>query len=206
DTTLLKEFQKVSLDRPKFLQKNKLSATEVGTAMHTLMQAVSLENKPSEEDVKQLLQTMMEKDILTDAQVKAINIDQIIGFFESELGQKVLSEKENVKREVPFSYLLPVEKLDKQANLDEHVLIQGVVDSMIEQEDSIILIDYKTDKIAGRYSGWEAAEKIMKERYQVQIKLYAEAIEAISGKKVSQAYLYFFDGQHICQINTEGGF
>ncbi|MBC6296805.1 helicase-exonuclease AddAB subunit AddA [Listeria sp. FSL L7-1517] len=206
DTTLLKDFQKVSLDRPKFLQQNKLSATEIGTAMHTLMQAVSLEVKPSEEDVKRLLQSMREKDILTEAQVKAINIEQIIGFFESELGEKVLKEKDYVKREVPFSYLLPVVKLYKEANIDEHVLIQGVVDSMIEQEDSIILIDYKTDKITGRYANWEVAEKVMKERYQIQIKLYAEAIQAISGKQVSQAYLYFFDGQHMCQINTKEGF
>ncbi|WP_438452194.1 hypothetical protein, partial [Listeria monocytogenes] len=57
----------------------------------------------------------------------------------------------------------------------------------------------------GRYADWNAAEKEMKERYHIQIKLYAEAIQAISGKKVAAAYLYFFDGQHICQINTKEG-
>ncbi|EHF3619293.1 helicase-exonuclease AddAB subunit AddA [Listeria innocua] len=205
DTSILKEFQKVSLDRPKFLQQNKLSATEIGTAMHTLMQAVPLDDKPTEKDLVSLLQLMREKDILTEAQIKAINVNQIIAFFESALGKTVLQKKDKVKREVPFSYLLPAAKLYNQTNLDEHVLIQGVVDSMIEEEDSIILIDYKTDKIEGRYDNWEAAEKVMKERYQIQIKLYAEAIQAISRKKVSHAYLYFFDGQHICQINIEEG-
>ncbi|MBC1385267.1 helicase-exonuclease AddAB subunit AddA [Listeria innocua] len=205
DTSILKEFQKVSLDRPKFLQQNKLSATEIGTAMHTLMQAVPLDDTPTEKDLVSLLQLMREKDILTEAQIKAINVNQIIAFFESALGKIVLQKKDKVKREVPFSYLLPVSKLYNQTNLDEHVLIQGVVDSMIEEEDSIILIDYKTDKIEGRYDNWEAAEKVMKDRYQIQIKLYAEAIQAISGKKVSHAYLYFFDGQHICQINIEDG-
>ncbi|HBM3451724.1 TPA: helicase-exonuclease AddAB subunit AddA [Listeria innocua] len=205
DTSILKEFQKVSLDRPKFLQQNKLSATEIGTAMHTLMQAVPLDDTPTEKDLVSLLQLMREKDILTEAQIKAINVNQIIAFFESALGKTVLQKKDKVKREVPFSYLLPVAKLYNQTNLDEHVLIQGVVDSMIEEEDSIVLIDYKTDKIEGRYDNWEAAEKIMKDRYQIQIKLYAEAIQAISGKKVSHAYLYFFDGQHICQINIEDG-
>lgn len=206
DTSILKEFQKVSLDRPKFLQQNKLSATEIGTAMHTLMQAVSLTYKPSEKDLTSLLQSMQEKDILTEAQIKAINIKQIMGFFDSPLGETVLQKSDQVKREVPFSYLLPVAKLYKQSDLEEHVLIQGVVDSMIEEEDAITLIDYKTDKIEGRYANWEAAEKAMKERYQIQIKLYAEAIQAITGKKVSNAYLYFFDGQHICQINIEEGF
>ncbi|MBC1689042.1 helicase-exonuclease AddAB subunit AddA [Listeria welshimeri] len=206
DTSILKEFQKVSLDRPKFLQQNKLSATEIGTAMHTLMQAVSLTYKPSEKDLTSLLQSMQEKDILTEAQIKAINIKQIMGFFDSPLGETVLQKSNQVKREVPFSYLLPVAKLYKQSDLEEHVLIQGVVDSMIEEEDAITLIDYKTDKIEGRYANWEVAEKVMKERYQIQIKLYAEAIQAITGKKVSNSYLYFFDGQHICQINIEEGF
>ncbi|MBC2296489.1 helicase-exonuclease AddAB subunit AddA [Listeria welshimeri] len=206
DTSILKEFQKVSLDRPKFLQQNKLSATEIGTAMHTLMQAVSLTYKPSEKDLTSLLQSMQEKDILTEAQIKAINIKQIMGFFDSPLGETVLQKSDQVKREVPFSYLLPVAKLYKQSDLEEHVLIQGVVDSMIEEEGAITLIDYKTDKIEGRYANWEVAEKVMKERYQIQIKLYAEAIQAITGKKVSNAYLYFFDGQLICQINIEEGF
>ncbi|EAF6003848.1 helicase-exonuclease AddAB subunit AddA [Listeria monocytogenes] len=205
DTTLLKEFQKVSLDRPKFLQKNKLSATEIGTAMHTLMQAVSLDYKPTKEDLEQLLRTMREKDILTDAQIKAINIKQILDFFESPLGETMLQKKDLVKREVPFSYLLPVSELYENIDIDERVLIQGVVDSMIEEEETITLIDYKTDKIEGRYADWNAAEKVMKERYHIQIKLYAEAIQAISGKKVAAAYLYFFDGQHICQINTKEG-
>ncbi|EAF0291931.1 helicase-exonuclease AddAB subunit AddA [Listeria monocytogenes] len=205
DTTLLKEFQKVSLDRPKFLQKNKLSATEIGTAMHTLMQAVSLDYKPKKEDLEQLLRTMREKDILTDAQIKAINIKQILDFFESPLGETMLQKKDLVKREVPFSYLLPVSELYENIDIDERVLIQGVVDSMIEEEETITLIDYKTDKIEGRYANWNAAEKVMKERYHIQIKLYAEAIQAISGKKVAAAYLYFFDGQHICQINTKEG-
>ncbi|HCJ4363583.1 TPA: PD-(D/E)XK nuclease family protein, partial [Listeria innocua] len=158
-----------------------------------------------EKDLVSLLQLMREKDILTEAQIKAINVNQIIAFFESALGKTVLQKKDKVKREVPFSYLLPAAKLYNQTNLDEHVLIQGVVDSMIEEEDSIVLIDYKTDKIEGRYDNWEAAEKVMKQRYQIQIKLYAEAIQAISRKKVSHAYLYFFDGQHICQINIEEG-
>lgn len=205
DTTLLKEFQKVSLDRPKFLQKNKLSATEIGTAMHTLMQAVSLDYKPTKEDLEQLLRTMREKDILTDPQIKAINIKQILDFFESPLGETMLQKKDLVKREVPFSYLLPVSELYENVDIDERVLIQGVVDSMIEEEETITLIDYKTDKIEGRYANWNAAEKVMKERYHIQIKLYAEAIQAISGKKVAAAYLYFFDGQHICQINTKEG-
>lgn len=38
---------------------------------------------------------------------------------------------------------------------------------MIEEEEIIILIDYKIDKIEGRYFNWEVVEKIMKEWYYI---------------------------------------
>ncbi|MCG3330101.1 hypothetical protein JGX37_16185, partial [Listeria monocytogenes] len=43
-----------------------------------------------------------------DVQIKAINIKQILDFFESPLGETMLQKKDLVKREVPFSYLLPL--------------------------------------------------------------------------------------------------
>lgn len=52
------------------------------------MQAVSLDYKPTKADLEQLLRTMREKDILTDPQIKAINIKQILDFFESPLGKQ----------------------------------------------------------------------------------------------------------------------
>lgn len=57
------------------------------------MQAVSLDYKPTKEDLEQLLRTMREKDILTDPQIKAINIKQILDFFESPLGNNAAEKR-----------------------------------------------------------------------------------------------------------------
>ena len=63
-------------------------------------------------------------------------------------------------------------------------MIKGIIDLMFEEEDGIVIVDYKTD------SGVSASR--LEERYRIQIQLYKSAIELIFGKRVKEAYLYSF--------------
>lgn len=86
-------------------------------------------------------------------------------------------------------------------NGDDEILVQGVIDCIFEDEDGLVLLDYKTDKITGRFvHGFEGAKEILAERYQVQLQLYTRAIETIMKKKVKHRYLFFFDGGHLLEI------
>ena len=40
---------------------------------------------------------------------------------------------------------------DWQGKSEETILVQGVIDCMIEEEDGITLIDFKTDTIEGKF-------------------------------------------------------
>ncbi|WP_163654493.1 helicase-exonuclease AddAB subunit AddA [Listeria sp. PSOL-1] len=202
DNRFIKNLQPIILDRPKFLQEEKLSSIEIGTAMHTVMQSVPLNKAPSIDDLKALLQELVDREMITEAEYKAIKLSQILAFFETKLGEILLNNHQQVKREVPFSYLLPAQRIHSQAAEGDNILIQGVVDCLVELEDTILLIDYKTDQIDRKFiNGWLEAEKIMRARYKVQIELYSEAVSQITGKTVTKAYLYFFDGQHICEFS-----
>lgn len=66
----------------------------------------------------------------------------------------------------------------------EKVILQGIIDAFIMEEDGIILVDYKTDRVK---DGEE-----LRNRYQKQIDLYSEALEQILGKKVQRRVLYSF--------------
>ena len=66
----------------------------------------------------------------------------------------------------------------------EKVILQGIIDAFIMEEDGIILVDYKTDRVK---DGEE-----LRNRYQKQIDLYSEALEQILGKKVKRRVLYSF--------------
>ena len=66
----------------------------------------------------------------------------------------------------------------------EKVILQGIIDAFIMENDGIILVDYKTDRVK---DGEE-----LRNRYQKQIDLYSEALEQILGKKVRRRVLYSF--------------
>lgn len=66
----------------------------------------------------------------------------------------------------------------------EKVILQGIIDAFILEEEGIILVDYKTDRV-------KDGEELRK-RYQKQIDLYSEALEQILGKKVKRRVLYSF--------------
>lgn len=74
-----------------------------------------------------------------------------------------------------------------ESNADSHVekvILQGIIDAFIMEEDGIILVDYKTDRVK---DGEE-----LRNRYQKQIDLYSEALGQILGKKVKRRVLYSF--------------
>src|SRR5699024_3673748 len=98
-----------------------------------------------------------------------------------------------VEREIPFSYTIAAGDLyeDWESELDEKVLIQGVIDCLIFTDEGIVLLDYKTDKINDEEITEEVVTQL-KKRYEVQMRLYKEALESILNKKIKKSYLYFF--------------
>lgn len=204
DTRIVEEIQQISFDRPKFLQRKGLSATEKGTAMHTVMQSISLSSEPNDKELSEFLAELEAKEILSEEQRASITYSEIQSFFRTKLGKYVSLNLNAVSREIPFSYHLPAQLIYPDMKTQESVLIQGVIDCMVEEEAGITLIDYKTDRITNRFeNGWIEAEPILKKRYEIQMKLYQKAVEGIMNKPVTNIYLYFFDGAHVCQLETE---
>ncbi len=197
DDRFLKTLKQSSLKRPKFMQENKLSSTEIGTAMHSVMQAISFEMVPDEEELNQLLDEMVADYKLTEAERKAIRKQQILAFFETALGKKMVEGVDQLAKEVPFVYQLPAKRVSEGADDADTILIQGVVDCMLVEEDGIVLIDFKTDRTKGKYASKDQLEKTMRSRYHTQLELYREAVQAITGLPVKQASLYFFDSGEI---------
>ncbi|MBC1937209.1 helicase-exonuclease AddAB subunit AddA [Listeria grandensis] len=201
DTRFTRSTQPVSFERPKFLQEKQLTATERGTAMHTVMQALSLNERPTAIGIESLLDELVLKEIMNKEQAASIQVDLILDFFDSALGQLMLANPDFTQREIPFSYKIPANRLHQDVGTTEQIIVQGMIDVMVELDDQLIIIDYKTDQITGKFeNGWLGGEAILKKRYQVQMDMYKEAIEKISGRQVDHVYLYFFDGDHVCEL------
>jgi ATP-dependent helicase/nuclease subunit A len=202
ETSFVKPFNKHLFERPKFLQKEKLTAAEKGSAMHMVMQHLSFDYPQSEVEIKELLAKLVNKEILTIEQAETIEVKKIQAFFHSDLGKKMLNA-DTLHREIPFSLAVPADTITNNHSLenDEKVLVQGVIDLIIEDSKGLTLVDYKTDTITGRFEGEIEEIKIMLlNRYKTQIELYQNAVEKIWKKQLNNKYLYFFDSNMMIEV------
>ncbi|WP_059172966.1 helicase-exonuclease AddAB subunit AddA [Bacillus sp. FJAT-27445] len=203
-TDLIRKSRKTILDRPRFMQEKSLSAAERGTALHSVMQHVDLGQPITEESIALLARHMVDAELLTEEQREVIEPALIVKFFQSELGQRLLSAKK-VDREVPFTASISSREVYPDwKDEDEPIFIQGIIDCLFEDNEGLVMIDFKSDRIAGRFhSGFAGAAPILADRYRLQIDLYTKALEKIWKRQVDERYLFFFDGAHILKIEKE---
>ncbi|MFF2446236.1 helicase-exonuclease AddAB subunit AddA [Neobacillus sp. NPDC058068] len=200
-TELVRSFKKSISKRPKFMQEKSLSPAERGTAMHMVMQHVDLTKRVSEETINEQLMWMVQNELLTPEQAEVIDSKLIVQFFNSHLGQRYFQAKA-IHREIPFTLSLPAHEVYPAWNGEEEsVFVQGIIDCILVDENGLVLIDYKSDGITDRFKGgFEQAKPILEDRYRLQINLYTKAIEQIWKRKVTEKYLFFFDGAHILKV------
>jgi ATP-dependent helicase/nuclease subunit A len=174
-------FRKEIVDRPRFLQAKAMTPAERGTIMHLVMQQVDVTKEVTVHAVQEQVARMVSGEWLTEEQAKAVDVESIIAFFATPIGKR-LQRAKRLEREVPFYFAHEVE--------GEIVVVQGVIDCIFEDEHGLVLIDYKTDRVSWMHDPQEQ----LKRRYKGQLALYREAIEAIWKKKVTETYVYAFDG------------
>lgn len=197
----VKVFRSPLVERPRFLQKQSLTAAEIGTAMHLVMQHINVAVPVTIESIQAQIEQLIEKELLTAEQANALAAEDFYPFFQSPLGQR-MQEAAAVHREIPFSLAVPAEEAYSEwqsANAEkEYVLVQGVIDAVFEERSGgVILVDYKSDQVAHLLEMDESqARETLKKRYQVQIELYERALEQIWKRKVTESYVYFFKANY----------
>ncbi len=169
--------------KPRF-DRNGLSATQRGTAIHLAMQYLRYEACTCEQGVKQELDRLVQERFLTQEQAQAVPPRKLLRFFQSDLGQYVL-RAEKVVREFKFSILEDGAAYDSKLS-GETLLLQGVTDCCILDGGMLTILDFKSDRIA---PGEEAARA---EHYRGQIEAYCRALSRIFGLPVKDRILYFF--------------
>ena len=196
----LKPFKKPIADRPDFLKEKQMTSAEKGTAMHMVMQHVDLTKQPTLDSLRKQLKRMEEMELLTKEEVAEIRIEDIIRFFETDIGKRMLKAKW-LRRELPFSLSLSASEVYPDwSGENEPIFIQGIIDCLFKDEDGLVLLDYKTDQVIGRFKDLEFGKEVLKKRYETQIQLYARAVESILGAKLDGSFLYFFDGGLLLEI------
>ena len=155
-----------------------------GNATHTVMQYLDFGFCADEQSIRSQVEQMISRHQLPEDQAKLVDCRLIANFFETELGNKLRSGIPCI-REFKFSILDDGNNYGEGLE-GEHVLLQGVVDCALLEEDGITVIDFKTD------AATEQNLSQLTALYGQQLKTYVRALERIYRKKVKAAYLYFF--------------
>lgn len=173
-----------------------LSGAERGTATHIVMQFIDFGKTLCLEDIQSQIDRIAALGQLSPRQAQAVDKNAILGFFASDIGQRIRNA-DTVVREQRFSLLCPAEVFFDVPQ-GENVLLQGVVDCCIEEDGHLTVIDYKTDYVT--------AETLpeLTSHYKNQLKAYAWAMERITKKPVEHCMLCFLRGGLTAQIRPFG--
>lgn len=174
----------IQFRKPAFLEK-RMTASEAGTVVHLAMQFLRYENCGSEDGILDELSRLVQEEFLTEAQKNAVDPQKILRFFESPLGKRVLQAKK-IKREFKFSVLMEADAF-LPGTEGEKVLLQGVTDCCLIEEDGVAVLDFKTDRVR------PGGEPQRAEYYRGQLEGYAAALSRIFGQPVKEKILYFFE-------------
>jgi ATP-dependent helicase/nuclease subunit A len=104
--------------------------------------------------------------------------DALTRFADSELCARATASP-RARRETPFNYRMMMD--------GERVVVQGVIDLFFEEGNDLVLADFKS---GGAHADADERARRARETYGEQMRLYREALEAITGKRVKESLLY----------------
>ena len=132
------------------------------------------------------LEAEAESGRLSGEYLQAVRQRKVENFLRSPLAWRMwLAQcRGSLYREQPFVLGIDARRLKSDFPETETVLIQGIIDVFFEEEDGIVLLDYKTDAVSSMEELWN--------RYETQLDYYQEAVQKLLGKPVKERILYSF--------------
>jgi len=177
--------------------KDRLTGAERGTAYHRIMELLdgniygdeNLTSKSRKEVCTRLdkwIEKLVSEGIIPETYRDCVDTGDVAIFLFTDLGKRMAAAYRNGKlmTEKPFMMGVAASELDEKFPKSETVLVQGIVDAWFIEGEDIILMDYKTDKVR--------EDKDLTDRYSIQLKLYKRALEAATGMKVKEIFIYSF--------------
>ena len=179
---------------PEFLQDQKegLTGASRGTSYHKLMELLDFTREYTKATLEKAVKDFEKQKKMTSEMAASIRISDILLFLESGSGKRMseAAVKGRLWREQPFVLGVDADQIypgfsgESGSQKKEVILVQGIIDAYFEEEDGIVVLDYKTDRV-------KSAEQL-KERYHAQLEYYAQALEGLLGKPVKEKIIYSF--------------
>ena len=191
---------------PLFMQRDILnndktsninSGALYGTAMHRFLECYDFTKEKLLASFDEQLAYMKNIKCMSEEEFARINYRKLKKFLQDSSAIRMSKAAMGGKlyKEKPFVFGSDANELfmDETAS-DEMILVQGIIDVFWEEEDGIVLLDYKTDSVD------EEQDLVL--RYEKQLQLYKGAIEKAYDKKVKEVLIYSFALERSIQLCT----
>ena len=158
-----------------------------GSAYHTLMEHLDY----SDPDIEGQLESLVKCGKIDQFGADRIRVEDIRAFTEDPIGHRMRNafEKNVLHRETPFVIGRKARDLKNEWDSDEIVLVQGIIDAWFEENGKIVVLDYKTDRVAEKDD--PEGETLIR-RYRLQLSIYADALRSMTGLETDEVLIYSF--------------
>ncbi|MCR4923762.1 MAG: PD-(D/E)XK nuclease family protein, partial [Lachnospiraceae bacterium] len=158
---------------PRFMQDSiEIPANIHGSAVHRIFEIWDYGHKRGEKDVRDFIEDSVDRGLITLEMAASVRVREIYDFVNSDLAERMrrADMEGKLHREQPF-----VIELDEK-------LIQGIIDAYFIEDDKIVVVDYKTDRVK--------ESTILRKRYEIQLDYYARALKKMLSKPVKERIIY----------------
>ena len=156
-------------------------AVSRGTAAHKLMEHLPIA-KHTFASVNACLKELTDRGTLTKKEAEGIYATSIVDFFSKGLGSRMLASP-RVERELAFNHRVKASSVF-DADTDETLLLQGIIDCCFIEGGEWVLIDYKTDYVP------KGGAKEVAMSHAKQLRLYKSALEELTGIPVKECWIH----------------
>lgn len=169
------------------------TSAQIGTLLHRFFRFVNLQNSTIQDQIASLA----ENAFFSEQEIRVLQdfSTPLETYLNSSLAKAIATAKMNKKafHELPFTF-----RYKEEANVS---LIQGMIDLWYILDDEICLVDFKSDYLPGPNS-----RKLFLERYGIQLKIYALALESAMKKPVDKISIWSIrNGEEYVYKRTELG-
>ncbi len=170
------------LDTPAFMNDSALSAADRGTALHEFMQFCDFASAKA--DLESEIKRLTDSGYLSLIQADSIDREKAERFINSSLIERCINS-DKVYKEFRFTIKVDAKLVDPQidqAFADEKIILQGAVDLAFVENNELVIVDYKTDRVKDIHDLYDV--------YHNQLKIYKTAMEQCTDYKVKECLIY----------------
>ncbi len=175
---------------PAFIrQAEQATGADLGTVYHRVLEDIQLTEIIHKEDLISALDNMVLSGRINQMECKALDVEKLYTFTLSPVAKRMRSAEKLGKLYTERQFVMGMQANEINSNFKskEMVLVQGVIDVYFEEDNDLIIVDYKTDSV-----DIEDGEAILVNWYATQLKYYQKALEQLTNKRVKEKIIYSF--------------